>query len=261
MQDTMGNAVPGMGSNRTSPLAGFSPAQIFVGGIISGVLVLCTIGFFILLSLVMKGGGFAAFAAGNSGGNAAPTQPAPSAGAPTAVSVTPVDEKTDHILGSKNAKVTLIEYSDFECPFCGKFYPTMKQAIENFEGKIRVVYRHFPLSFHPEAQPAAEASECAAEQGKFWEFHDKLFENQTSLSASYYEQVAKELRLNESKFKDCVATNKYADKVRAQAATANTTGLEGTPHTLVVGPNGDITVVGGAQPYSALEAAIKKYVQ
>lgn len=91
----------------------------------------------------------------------------------TAVDVKVTD--ADHVEGDASAKVTLVEYSDFECPYCMNHASTLKQILEEYSGKVRLVYRHFPLSFHANAQLAAEASECAGDQGKFWEMHDKLF--------------------------------------------------------------------------------------
>ena len=89
--------------------------------------------------------------------------------------VVPVDPENDHIRGDKDAPYSIIEYSDFECPFCARHWPTMKQILAD-DLEVNWVYRHFPLAFHPQAQPAAEASECAAEQGKFWEYADVLNE-------------------------------------------------------------------------------------
>ena len=89
--------------------------------------------------------------------------------------VTPVDPEADHIRGDKDAAFTIIEYSDFECPFCSRHHPTLKQLIED-EPDVNWVYRHFPLGFHASAQRAAEASECANEQGKFWEYTDMIYE-------------------------------------------------------------------------------------
>lgn len=93
----------------------------------------------------------------------------------------PEVKKDDHVRGAKNPKVYLVEYSDFQCPFCLRFSPTLKQALDEYKDKVAIVYRHFPLeSIHPQARPLAEGSECAAELGgedKFWEFHDKVFES------------------------------------------------------------------------------------
>lgn len=234
-----------------------SQTKTFVFGILAGVLVLCTIGFFIMLGVFLKGdsngsAGDNKVAVGNT------VTPPPNGAQPAAPTKAPaVDEKNDHIIGGKNAKVTLIEYSDFECPFCGSFFPTVKQALAEYGDDIRVVYRHFPLSFHPQAQPAAEASECAAEQGKFWEFHDGLFANQSSLSASYYEVLAGEIGLNLGQFTDCVKSSKYKVKVQQQFAGGSAAGVGGTPHTFVVGPDGNAVTVNGAQPYANLKSAIE----
>lgn len=239
-----------MGNN--SGQSNMSQTKTFVFGILAGVLVLCTIGFFVMLGIFLRG---------DKGTDTTvvdtTTQPT-NTGTPTAPSKAPaVDEKNDHIKGGENAKVTLIEYSDFECPFCGRFAPTVKQALDEYGDDIRVVYRHFPLSFHPQAQPAAEASECAAEQGKFWEFHDKLFENQALLGASYYETLAGELGLDLGKFIDCTKSNKYKVKVQQQMAGGSAAGVGGTPHTFVIGADGDATTVSGAQPYANLKSAIE----
>ncbi len=242
------------------PMGAFSnlsPLHIFVGGLVVGILVLCTIGFFILLPMVLKGATLGA------GGYVAPTPSYvpdsgnPSPGAPAVLA--PVDEKVDHITGNKKAKVTVVEYSDFECPFCGRFHPTVKEALSKYGNDIRVVYRHFPLtSIHPTAVPSAEASECAAEQGKFWEFADKMFDNQTGLTSAYFSQVARDLGLNVSKFDSCVSSRKYKARVEADMASGNAAGVQGTPHTIVVGANGQQIPVSGAQPFSVLEAAIQQ---
>jgi protein-disulfide isomerase len=240
-----------------SPLGNLSQTQMFVFGIIAGVLVLCTIGFFITLGMVLKGDnintGINEKVAEENGGNeVVPTNNKPSPSGKPA----PVDEKTDNIKGGKNAKVTLIEYSDFECSFCSRFVPSVEQALEEYGGDIRVVYRHFPLSFHLQAMPSALASECAAEQGKFWEFHDKLFDNQGSLGADFYKKTATELGLNMTKFNDCVSSEKYKSEVQAQQADGVKAGVQGTPHTFVIGKDGTVVPVSGAQPFSSLKAAI-----
>jgi len=231
-----------------------SQVKMFVSGIVAGVLVLCTIGFFILLAVVVKGEGFDF---GGSAKMADNNVVVPTGNAPTEnLNVPAVDEKNDHIKGGKNAKVTLIEYSDFECPFCGRFYPTLKQALSEYGDDIRVVYRHFPLSFHPEALPAAEASECADEQGKFWEFHDGVFENQDRIGSALYTEVAGKLGLNITKFNDCVSSGKYRSKIQQQQLGGQNGGVSGTPATVVIGQNGKSVSVSGAQPYSSLKAAI-----
>ena len=124
--------------------------------------------------------------------------------------------------------------------------------MKDYAGKVRWVYRHFPLtSIHPNAQPAAEASECASEQGKFWEFADAMFANQESLSTDFYAKTAKDLGLNEARFKDCVATRKYQSLVTSNEQAGLAVGVQGTPGSFVNGVE-----IPGAVPYAQLKAAI-----
>lgn len=156
-----------------------------------------------------------------------------------------------HVLGGKNAKVKLVEYSDFQCPFCQKMSLTIKQLVSEYGDKISVEYRHYPLSFHPMATPAAMASECAAEQGKFWEFHDAVFANQSALSVEMLRGTAQSLRLNMKKFNTCFDSGKYALKVQQQQTEGAAKGVQGTPATFV---NGQF--VSGAQPFEAFKQII-----
>ena len=177
--------------------------------------------------------------------------PAPAVPAP-AVNQTFNIAKSDHVRGDFNAPITLVEFSDFECPFCERHYPTMKQILSNYQGKVRLVYKHYPLSFHPNAQKAAESSECADEQGKFWEYHDKIFANQPNgLSADKFKQWAVELKLNAKKFNDCLDVGKYAAKVQADFQEGSQKGVNGTPATFV---NGQL--VSGAVPYESFKQII-----
>src|SRR5205085_11590401 len=113
-------------------------------------------------------------------------------------------------LGPKNAPVTIVEWSDFQCPYCGKVEPTLQQLREEYKGKVRIAWKNQPLSFHPNAMPAAEAAMAAYEQGndKFWAMHDKLFENQQGLSPERYEQIAKEIGLDMAKYKSSIESHK-----------------------------------------------------
>lgn len=179
--------------------------------------------------------------------NAQPSQPS----APVA----PVDEKTDHIFGPKNAKITLIEYSDFECPFCRRHYDTINQIKAAYKDSVRIVFRHYPLTeLHPNAQKAAEASECAAELGgndAFWKIHDKIF-TESDITSTGLKNIAKGLGLNESKFNDCLDSGKMADKVNAQASAGAQAGVQGTPANFINGQE----VPGGAQPFSKYQGII-----
>jgi protein-disulfide isomerase len=238
-----------------------SPKGSFILGLVAGVLVLCTIGFFVLLGIVLKGN--VSVAGSREGGS--PSAAAPSPSAPSAAPSLPTEDVVgevkpisadDHVLGDKNAKVILYEWSDFQCPFCQRFHPSMKQLMEEYKGRVKWVYRHFPLSFHPQATPSANAAECAAEQGKFWEYSDKLFENQATLGDALYKQLAADLKLNAKKFDDCYAAKKYNSKITQQMTDGSTAGVTGTPGTIIVGADGSKQLVPGAVPYEQLKGMV-----
>jgi protein-disulfide isomerase len=229
---------------------------MFFTGLILGVAVSAIVALAVLLIMMMKGG----TAWANNGGGAQVVQNYPTGGeVPTqpafqAQPVKAVDEKVDHIRGGKNAKVTLIEYSDFECPFCQRHAPTLDQALKEFPKDVRVVYRHYPLSFHPNAQPSAEASECVAKlngEEAFWKFHDRLFVISPALDRASLVAAAKEIGVNEGNFTKCLDSHEMANRVNSDAAGGNDSGVEGTPATFV---NGQL--VSGAVPYEQLKAAI-----
>lgn len=161
----------------------------------------------------------------------------------------------DVILGDPNAPVTIIEWGDFQCPFCAQLFNTVeKQAREEYvkTGKVRWVYRDFPLSFHPAAMPAALAAECAKDQGKYWLYHDALFENQATIETLDYIKLASTLGLNTSTFKQCVDTQKYKDEIAKDTQDGVAAGVEGTPATFINGK-----LISGAQPYAVFKAEIE----
>lgn len=175
----------------------------------------------------------------------------------------PVDENVDHIRGSSDASITLIEYSDLECPFCKQFHPTVKQALEEYPDDVRLVYRHFPLeAIHPSARGAAIGSECAAEQGRFWQFVDYVFEEtdqKADLEEDNLPEIARAVGVpNISAFESCLASGKYEEKIDEQIADAQEAGGRGTPYTLVVSEDGEETAINGAQGYAAVKAAIEE---
>ncbi|MBS3059181.1 MAG: DsbA family protein [Candidatus Diapherotrites archaeon] len=190
----------------------------------------------------------------DSGGNLAP-EPTPQQPTPSAVIDMQELADDDPAKGSTDAPVTIIEFSDFQCPFCGRFYDQALSQIQSEyidTGKVKLIYRDFPLSsIHPEAQPAAEAAECANEQGKFWEMHNKIFENQDSMSAASYKQWAAELGLNTTQFNSCLDTSKYEGEVLADFSDGSNAGGSGTPTFFI---NGQKIV--GAQPFSSFKAVI-----
>jgi protein-disulfide isomerase len=153
--------------------------------------------------------------------------------------------------GPQHAKVTIVEWSDFECPFCGRVGPTLKQIKDTYGKDVKVVFRHQPLPFHPNAKLAAEASMAAHEQGKFWEYHDKLFSNQKALTRPDLEKYAQELKLDMGKFKQALDTGKFRAKVEADSAAGNSVGANGTPTFFI---NGRQFV--GAQPFENFKTAI-----
>lgn len=159
--------------------------------------------------------------------------------------------------GPANAPVTLVEFADFECPFCGGLYPTLKLIEENYAGKLRVVYRQFPLtSMHPNAQKSAEASLCAFEQQKFWEFHDSMFENQRELSVEALKRRAAVLKLNTATFNECLDSGRQAEAIRKEKAEGSQLGVGGTPTVFING-----RLLAGGPSYANLKTMIDDELQ
>ena len=201
-----------------------------------------------------------AFIRGNLGGsdnvvNPTAAQPQP---VPTAQVKVSIDD--DAILGDKNAPVTLIEFSDYQCPFCGRHYtqtwPSIKSQYVD-TGKVRVVFRDFPLeSIHPQAMPAAIATECVREKGgdkAYFEYHDVLFENQQSLSTENYKLWAKDLGYN---IDTCLDSGKYRSEVQKDLQDATAAGGQGTPFFVIIGEDGSTRLISGAQPFTNFQSAI-----
>ena len=153
--------------------------------------------------------------------------------------------------GPANAPVQIIEFSDFECPFCFRVNPTVAQVLSTYGDRVRLVYRHLPLPNHPNARPAAEASGCANEQGRFWEYHDRLFANQSKLSAPDLKQHAADLGLDAAKFNECVESRKFQKDVDADLDAAQLLGVSGTPHFFING-----RPLSGAQPLESFKEII-----
>ncbi len=163
---------------------------------------------------------------------------------------------TDHYKGSDNASVTVLEYSDFQCPSCGRIQPVIEQVLQTYGSRIKFVYRHFPLtSIHPYAWKAAEASECADEQEKFWEYHDKLFENQDALTISDLKLYASELGLDGASFNACLDSDAMSKYVQRDSQRAMNAGARGTPEFFI---NGGL--MSGALTFESFKAGIEKAV-
>jgi len=160
---------------------------------------------------------------------------------PQEVTLEKINLDDDAVKGDDDAKITIVEFSDFECPFCGKFFSETLSSIEKDfidTGKAKLIFRDFPLPFHSKAQKSAEAAECAKEQGKFWELHDMIFENQQSLSEANLKKWAKEIGLS-SKFDTCLDSGKYADEVKNDYEEGQKYGISGTPGFIIFSEDGD----------------------
>ena len=165
-----------------------------------------------------------------------------------------VDVKTDGdpSIGPDNAPVTIIEFSDYQCPYCEQWHQQVyQQLMEAYSGKIRFVYRDNPIPSHPEAEPAAEAAECAGEQSAYWKFHDALFSGQYGLGRAAYEQYAADLGLDTEAFAACVDSHKFRGEIEADASDAAKVGINSTP-TFVV--NGRLLI--GALPFADFKQVI-----
>jgi protein-disulfide isomerase len=154
-------------------------------------------------------------------------------------------------LGPEDAKITVIEFSDFQCPFCSRVYPTLHRMRPEYGDDVRIVFKHLPLSIHSKAPGAHAASEAAKLQGKFWPMHDKIFEGQRLLSDAQYEAWAKEIGLDVERFKRDVVSATVKDRVAADLAEAEKLGVTGTPAFFING-----RYLSGAQPFANFKRVI-----
>ncbi len=160
--------------------------------------------------------------------------------------------ENDAVKGPANAKVTIIEFSEFQCPYCKRGKETVSEILEIYGEQVKLVFKHFPLtSIHPEAQKAAEATECAGDQGKFWEMHDWMFDNQKELAVDNLKTAAANLGMNSSEFDSCLDSGKYESKVKNDAEEAKRLGLSGAPAFFI-----NDTLVSGAQPIEKFRGVI-----
>jgi len=182
----------------------------------------------------------------------------------------PADPATDHIYGNPDAEVTLVEYSDFECPFCKRFHDVAKSLVDNSGGKVNWVYRHFPLGFHnPMAQHEAEASECVAELGgndAFWRFGDSLYAktatNGKGVPGGDLGQLAADAGVERGAFDACLASGRHADRVKKDYAEGMAVGVSGTPGNILRNnKSGKVLVRTGALPLATMQAAVDELLQ
>ncbi len=189
---------------------------------------------------------------------------------PTSIKEVSLDD--DAVLGNKDAPVTIVEFSDYQCPFCRRsytqVYPLLKENFIN-NGKVKFIFRDFPLSsIHPGAIPAAQAAECADDEGKYYEMHDKIFDEQNKLGQGTapftnddLKKWASEIGLNSGDFNSCLDSGKYAKEVEKDFNDGNSYGVSGTPTYFVGNEKDGYKIIGGAQPYQVFEQAINEYLQ
>ena len=156
----------------------------------------------------------------------------------------------DPAKGPKDAPVTILEFTDYQCPYCKQSQVTLEKVEAAYKGKVKVVTREYPLPFHDRAKPAAEAALCALEQGKYWPYREKLFASPT-LTDGEFKQFAKDVGLNQKKFDACVAENRYANRIDKDIADGQHFGVNGTPHFFVNGES-----ISGAQQFPVFKDAI-----
>ena len=218
----------------------FTPVAILVMGVM------------ISLSILAAGGGINLSFEKGEGADRVANEPTPSGDAGPSVTA------DDYIRGNPNAPITIVEYSDLECPFCKRFHSTVQQALAEYGDQVRWVYKHFPLdAIHSKADKEAEAAECAGELGgseKFWAYVDRVYEitpSNNGLDLNLLPQIAKDLGLDQKAFENCLNSGKYAEKVEKQYQEGIRLGVNGTPGSFVNG-----TPVRGALPYENLKAII-----
>jgi protein-disulfide isomerase len=180
---------------------------------------------------------------------------------PATTANVPPPSASDHIIGSPSAPIVLIEYSDFQCPYCQMIYPSLKKIVSDSGGQIAWVMREFPLyQIHPQAMPAANAAECIAAQlgsAGYFKYADAVFNNQASLTPEYSASLAKQFGADMNKYNSCISNSTYLSRIQAETADAENSGGNGTPYTVVVNTKtGKQYPISGALPYAQLVSAI-----
>ena len=158
-------------------------------------------------------------------------------------------------LGNADAPITIVEFSDYECPFCKRAEPTVAEVRKLYGDKVRIAYRDYPLPFHQNARPASEAAHCAAEQGKFWEYHEKLMEA-PDLTVETFKAIAKTTKLDEKKFEECIAADRFEAEIDKDMADGQAVGVKGTPAFFING-----RMIDGAQPLEKFQEIIDEELE
>ncbi len=236
------------------------PEKSFVLGIVVTVLVVIVVGFFFLLSQRMNSSDSLA---NNNTTQVKSTSSRQTPPIPTAngdIKIQPVSD-TDWVRGNRDAKISIIEFSDTECPFCKRLHPTMKKIIDEYGDDVQWIYRHFPLETHAKARKEAEAVECAGELGgndSFWSYLDRVFEitpSNDGLDLALLPDIAEYVGLDRSEFEACLNSGKYAGKIEDHYQQALAAGGRGTPYSVLI--SGDQKIpLSGALPYEQIKATI-----
>ncbi|VXB21713.1 thioredoxin domain-containing protein [Massilia sp. 9I] len=163
--------------------------------------------------------------------------------------------ENDHVRGSADAEIVIVEYGDFQCPYCARAYPTLVELQQRYGERIALVYRHLPLGMHPFAEGAAEAAEAAGAQGKFWEMHDALFEHQAQVSPAQLPLLAQQLGIEGERFNEDLATRRHRERIQAQAEEGKSLGASGTPSFFIKGER-----YHGDSDRESLTAAVERYL-
>jgi protein-disulfide isomerase len=234
-----------------APKTAKTPNQ-FVFGLVSGIAVIAVIGagIFGVMYFKNKNNGNVA------GANTNQQQQQQQAEEQKAKPFTAQIADTDHVLGNKDAKVKVFEFSDFQCPYCARFHSVMQELVKTYPNDVAWVFKNFPIESHPMGLPGAMAAECAGAQGKFFEMADKIFTGQTGLTADKFNDFATELKLDVAAFKTCVAEEKPKDKIIADYQLGISSGVQGTPTSFV---NGEM--VPGALPIESMKQMVEKLLK
>ena len=164
-------------------------------------------------------------------------------------------EEGEHLRGSPDADIVIVEYGDFQCPYCARAYPTLVELQQRYGERIALVYRHLPLEMHPYALAAAEAAEAAAAQDKFWPMHDALFQHQAQMAPGQLPLLAREAGLDAARFEEDLASGRHRERIRQQAAEGKSLGASGTPSFFINGER-----YHGDSDRESLTQAVERYL-
>lgn len=245
-----------MDEQTSSPFK-LTPLNIFLVGLVFGLLVAGTAGFVWTLAKGSNGG----TAWGGNGGTGTGNQPTDGTGQ-AGIVIAPVTDQ-DHVRGDlRKAEAVIVEYSDTECPFCKQFHSTMKQVVQQYGDRVAWVYRHFPLtSLHAKAAKEAEATECVRELGgaeKFWAYVDKIYEvtpSNDGLDAAQLPVLAQQVGVDRGRFETCLSSGKYSQKIQEDIAAAAAAGAQGTPYSVILVGDQKIPLE-GAVPFAQIQSAL-----